>query len=103
MNLISISENKEKFSWEDFDTWIKISKISERFIRVPNTLGSIWVGPENISNLERQILKLREEHKNLINLLSSFVETANINEDLFNKSKSLTLKILESKKIIKML
>ena len=48
------------------------------------------------SILERQILKLREEHKNLINLLSSFVETANINEDLFNKSKSLTLKILES-------
>ena len=56
------------------------------------------------SILERQILKLREEHKNLINLLSSFVETANINEDLFNKSKSLTLKILESnskKEIIK--
>ena len=48
------------------------------------------------SILERQILKLREEHKNLIKLLSSFVETANINEDLFNKSKSLTLKILES-------
>ncbi len=48
------------------------------------------------SILERQILKLREEHKNLINLLSSFIETANINEDLFNKSKSLTLKILES-------
>ena len=47
------------------------------------------------SILERQILKLREEHKNLINLLSSFVETANINEDLFNKSKSLTLKILD--------
>jgi uncharacterized protein YigA (DUF484 family) len=47
------------------------------------------------SILERQILKLREEHKNLINLLSSFVETANINEDLFNKSKSLTLKILK--------
>ena len=48
------------------------------------------------SILERQIIKLREEHKNLINLISSFVETASINEDLFNKSKNLTLKILES-------
>ena len=48
------------------------------------------------SLLERQIIKLREEHKNLINLISSFVETASINEDLFNKSKNLTLKILES-------
>lgn len=51
-----ISENKEKFSWEDFDTWIKIAKITDKFIRVPNVLGSIWVGPENISNLDRQIL-----------------------------------------------
>ena len=48
------------------------------------------------SILEIQIIKLREEHKNLINLISSFVETASINEDLFNKSKNLTLKILES-------
>ena len=56
------------------------------------------------SLLERQIIKLREEHKNLINLISSFVETASINEDLFNKSKNLTLKILESgskKEIVK--
>ena len=48
------------------------------------------------SILERQIIKLREEHKNLMNLISSFVETASINEGLFNKSKNLTLKILES-------
>ena len=56
------------------------------------------------SLLERQIIKLREEHKNLINLISSFVETASINEDLFNKSKNLTLKILQSgskKEIVK--
>ena len=44
--------------------------------------------------LERQILKLRDEQKDLMDLLSSFVKTASINEDLFNKSKSLTLSIL---------
>ena len=61
---------------------LKFQKISERFIRIPNTLGSIWVGPENISNLDRQILnthrikkyhyktfnkylKLKEKNKNL--------------------------------------
>ena len=46
------------------------------------------------SLLERQILKLRDEQKNLMELLSSFVKTASINEDLFNKSKDLTLSIL---------
>ena len=46
------------------------------------------------SLLERQVLKLRDEHKNLIDLLTSFIDTASINEDLFNKSKDLTLNIL---------
>ena len=49
------------------------------------------------SILERQILRLREEHKKLMELLTSFVETASTNEDLFLKSKKLTLKILDSK------
>tara|TARA_B100001250_G_scaffold210392_1_gene180590 strand:+ start:1393 stop:2013 length:621 start_codon:yes stop_codon:yes gene_type:complete len=56
------------------------------------------------SILERQVKKLREEHQNLMDLLSSFIKTASINEDLFNKSKDLTLKILASgskKEIIK--
>ena len=48
------------------------------------------------SILERQVKKLREEHKNLMDLLSSFIKTASTNEDLFNKSKVLTLKILDS-------
>ena len=56
------------------------------------------------SLLERQVLKLRDEHKNLIDLLTSFIDNASKNEDLFNKSKDLTLKILESsskKEIVK--
>jgi len=56
------------------------------------------------SLLERQIKKLREDHQKLMDLLSSFITTASINEDLFNKSKDLTLKILASsskKEIIK--
>ena len=48
------------------------------------------------SILERQIMKLRDEHKNVIELLKSFIDAATINEDLFKKSKNLTLKILES-------
>ena len=46
------------------------------------------------SLLERQINKLRDEQSDLMNLLSSFVSTAQLNEDLFIKSKELTLSIL---------
>ena len=49
------------------------------------------------SLLERQVTKLRDEHKSLIKLLNTFIKTASINEDLFNKSKDLTLKILGAK------
>ena len=50
-----ISTKKDKFSWEDFDTWIRAAQKTKRFIRVPKVLGSIWVGTDNISSLERQI------------------------------------------------
>jgi uncharacterized protein YigA (DUF484 family) len=46
------------------------------------------------SLLERQINKLRDEQSDLMDLLSSFVNTAQLNEDLFMKSKELTLSIL---------
>ena len=46
------------------------------------------------SLLERQIYKLRDEQKDLMDLLTSFIKTAQLNEDLFNKSKELTLSIL---------
>ena len=48
------------------------------------------------SLLERQIYKLRDEQKDLMGLLTSFIETAKLNEDLFNKSKELTLSILDA-------
>ncbi|MDA9212140.1 DUF484 family protein [Gammaproteobacteria bacterium] len=48
------------------------------------------------SLLERQIHRLRDEQKELMDLLSNYMETASSNEDLFNKSKDLTLSILGS-------
>jgi uncharacterized protein YigA (DUF484 family) len=46
------------------------------------------------SLLERQVLKLRDEHSKLIDMLSGFVDTASENEDLFLKSKKLTLDLI---------
>ena len=48
------------------------------------------------SLLERQIYKLRDEQKDLMSLLTSFIQTAQLNEDLFIKSKQLTLSILDA-------
>jgi hypothetical protein len=44
-----ISENRDLISGEDFDTWIRVSRITENFVRLPECLGYYWVGNDNIS------------------------------------------------------
>ena len=44
-----ISENKNLISVEDYDTWIRLSKLTEKFTRIPEALGYYWSGGGNIS------------------------------------------------------
>ena len=48
------------------------------------------------SLLEMQVRKLRDEQSRLMNMLSSFVSTGKENEELFFKSKNLTLSLIAS-------
>ncbi|EOQ98045.1 glycosyltransferase-like protein, family 2 [Leptospira wolbachii serovar Codice str. CDC] len=50
-----LSEEADLFAWEDFDYWIRISKITENFGRIPECLGFYWVGGGNVSNPKRTI------------------------------------------------
>lgn len=47
--LKGVSEDRELISVEDFDTWIRLSRLTERFVRIPECLGYYWVGGGNIS------------------------------------------------------
>ena len=49
------------------------------------------------SLLEMQVRKLRDEQSRLMDMLSSFVSTGKDNEELFFKSKNLTLSLIASK------
>ncbi len=69
-----ISIKKDKFSWEDFDTWIRISKKTQKFIRIPKVLGSIYVGAENISTIDRQIENSKNINKNYRKLFRNFLK-----------------------------
>ena len=44
-----ISEKKDLISVEDYDTWIRLSKVTEKFARIPRSLGYYWSGGDNIS------------------------------------------------------
>ena len=49
------------------------------------------------SLLEMQVRKLRDEQSRLMDMLSGFVSTSRENEELFFKSKNLTLSLITSK------
>jgi|TARA_B110001450_G_C17571227_1_gene460872 glycosyltransferase involved in cell wall biosynthesis len=46
------SEKKEMYGWEDFDAWIRLSIISDKFYFLNTVLGALWFGKSNISNIE---------------------------------------------------
>jgi teichuronic acid biosynthesis glycosyltransferase TuaG len=67
------SEEKEMTTVEDFDCWVRLSKISNRFVFLPQVLGYYWKSAENLSGEAdlkiRANLKLKKKH------LDGFVQT----------------------------
>jgi glycosyltransferase involved in cell wall biosynthesis len=43
-------ENRNLIAAEDYDAWLRVAKISEKFEIIPQTLGYYWCGGGNISN-----------------------------------------------------
>ena len=51
-----ICEEKSLIAVEDFDTWLRVSQLTENFFRLPDCLGFYWNAGGNISTAsERQI------------------------------------------------
>ncbi len=47
------AEEKSLIATEDYDAWLRIARITEKFDRIPATLGYYWTGGGNISNPKR--------------------------------------------------
>lgn len=55
-----ISENRDLVSVEDYDTWIRLSRVTEKFVHIPAVLGYYWAGGANISTASpKQLLRIR--------------------------------------------
>ena len=52
------NENKELITWEDYDAWIRLSKISESFFEIKKTLGYLYIGKENNLRPNNQIANI---------------------------------------------
>ena len=50
-----LSEDKDMVSSEDYDAWLRIARISEKFQKIPNVLGFYWAGGGNVTNPDRTL------------------------------------------------
>ena len=50
------NEGQEYIAWEDFDLWLRISKITSHFVHINQPLVYYWFGGGNLSTSERTIL-----------------------------------------------
>ncbi len=70
----NIDENADLIAGEDYDYWLRISKETDKFYRIPKTLGYYWLGGGNISNqlrtnriIEYLLNKYQKDFQNLSN------------------------------------
>ena len=64
-----ISEDKLKISWEDYDCWLKVSKLTNNFAYLDENLGFYWLGGGNISNPYRTLKNLESIYLEYISTL----------------------------------
>ncbi len=58
-----ITEDPDMRVVEDYDTWLRISRLTEKFVRIPKVLGYYWAGGGNISNPSSLMQGLRAVEK----------------------------------------
>ena len=66
------SEDRELIAAEDYDCWLRLSQITEKFTLIPKVLGFYWLGGGNATKPERSLknlARLRELH------INDFIET----------------------------
>lgn len=49
------SEDRLLIAWEDYDAWLRIARVTQRFERLDETLGYYWVGGGNLSSPQRML------------------------------------------------
>jgi len=52
------SEQRELIAAEDYDAWLRVARVTDRFVRIPETLGYYWIGDGNLSNPRRTLVNL---------------------------------------------
>lgn len=71
-------ENESLVAMEDCDMWLRIAKITEKFVGIPNALGGYWMGEGNVTNiLEKRAVGIKTLYdKHIRSLTATDMEQA---------------------------
>src|SRR5262245_54347924 len=53
-----MTEDPAMVAMEDYDCWLRLARVTDRFVRLPQTLGFYWAGGGNLSNDTRTLALL---------------------------------------------
>ena len=65
-----LSEDKDMVGSEDYDAWLRIAQISEKFQKIPDTLGFYWAGGGGTTNPSRTLIATQAIEKKYANTIS---------------------------------
>ena len=55
-----LAEDRSLIAVEDFDLWLRISNITEKFVYIPRSIGALWLDNDNITKMsEKQITRYK--------------------------------------------
>jgi glycosyltransferase involved in cell wall biosynthesis len=54
-----LSEDPELTSWEDYECWLRLAAVTEKFTRLSQPLGWYWAGGGNVSSPQRTLRNLQ--------------------------------------------
>ena len=61
-----LCEKREVRTWEDFDAWMRISKITNSFHKINKTLGYVWLGGGNELMGKVDTSSLKQKYANIV-------------------------------------
>jgi len=55
-----LSEDPRVASWEDYECWLRLARVTERFERLPEVFGFYWAGGGNVTAPARTVRNLNQ-------------------------------------------
>ena len=68
-----LSCDTDKITWEDYDCWLRISRITNRFYYLKETLGYYWVAGGNTSNPDQDLKNAKSIYNKYVKDYYNFI------------------------------